>query len=218
MSPVARSSDTLDIARALCDTVADFHRRGWCVGTSGNFSVTLQTDPLRLLISPSGHEKNRIEPDDLLVVGKDGEPTETVLIGPSAEVLVHCVLAEDAGAGSILHTHSVANTLLGQHFLSDAGFTLTGYEMLKGLEGIQTHEAKVFVPVLANTQDMKQISDDVRQLLAVRPGIHGFLIAGHGLYTWGATLEQARRHVEIFEFLFECVARRTCFEPLEGRE
>lgn len=215
---MTRTTGTLDIAKALCDAVADFHRRGWCVGTSGNFSVTLQTGPLRLLISPSGHDKGGLAPDDLLVVGEDGEPIENVPTGPSAEVLVHCVIAEDAGAGSVLHTHSVANTLLGQHFLPDTGFTLTGFEMLKGLEGIDTHEARVFVPVLANTQDMRELSDEVRRLLVDRPGIQGFVIAGHGLYTWGKTLEQARRHVEIFEFLLECAARRTCFEPLEGGE
>jgi methylthioribulose-1-phosphate dehydratase len=40
-----------------------------------------------------------------------------------------------------------------------------------------------------------------------RPPGHGFLLSRHGLYTWGRDLAEARRHVEIFEFLFECVAR-----------
>ena len=211
-----RMVDPHEIAKALCETVAGFHRRGWCLGTSGNFSVTLQGDPLQLLITASGREKDRLEPDDLLLVGEDGAPVEAGALSPSAEVLVHCTLAGQARAGSVLHTHSVPNTLLGERFLSSGGFTMSGYEMLKGLEGVRTHEAGVFVPVLANTQEMRVLGREVRRLLRDRPGTPGFLIAGHGLYTWGENLDQARRHVEIFEFLFECLARRTRFEPFEG--
>jgi methylthioribulose-1-phosphate dehydratase len=36
---------------------------------------------------------------------------------------------------------------------------------------------------------------------------HGFLLGGHGLYTWGENLPQAKRHLEIFEFLLEAVGR-----------
>jgi ribulose-5-phosphate 4-epimerase/fuculose-1-phosphate aldolase len=32
----------------------------------------------------------------------------------------------------------------------------------------------------------------------------GYLIAGHGLYAWGASVDDALRHVEAFECLFEC--------------
>jgi methylthioribulose-1-phosphate dehydratase len=120
------------------------------------------------------------------------------------------------GAGSVLHVHSVPDTLLGEHFMNKGGFTLSGYEMLKGLEGVTTHEAEVGVPVLRNSQDMDALSEEVGRLLAARPGLHGFLLAGHGLYAWGATLAQAHRHVEIFEFLFECVAQRTRFTPFKG--
>ena len=46
--------------------------------------------------------------------------------------------------------------------------------MLKGLEGVTTHEAEIFVPVLANTQDMKALSVEVRQLLRCdRPDLLG---------------------------------------------
>ena len=116
----------------------------------------------------------------------------------------------------MLHVHSVANTLLGEHFADQGGFTLRGYEMLKGLEGVTTHEAEVFVPVLRNSQDMPALAGELDRLLEERPGSYGFLLAGHGLYTWGASLDQAHRHVEILEFLFECVARRTDFRHYIG--
>ena len=90
---------------------------------------------------------------------------------------------------------------------------IAGYEMLKGLEGIGTHDTFVEVPVFANTQDMTDLAARVRHRFAgldwsaARPPVHGFLLSRHGLYTWGRDLAEARRHVEIHEFLFECVAR-----------
>jgi methylthioribulose-1-phosphate dehydratase len=33
------------------------------------------------------------------------------------------------------------------------------------------------------------------------------LLKAHGLYTWGADVAEARRHVEILEFLLEVLTR-----------
>lgn len=223
----------LHAAEELCRTIAGFYSRGWCLGTSGNFSVRLQgnvrlqggvrppdsgsaEEPLRLLITPSGIDKGRVTPEDLLVVDAGGEPVGGGAGKPSAETLLHVTAALEAGAGATLHTHSVAATLLGEHFLPAGGLTLTGYEMLKGLSGVGTHEAEVHVPVVPNSQDMRQLAGRMRDELARRPGLQGLLLAGHGLYTWGLTLDEARRHVEAFEFLFECVVRRTAFSPFPG--
>ncbi len=202
---------------ALCRVVAELAAQGWCQGTGGNFSVTLDRQPLRLLITRSGVHKRHLKPEDLMILGADGSPVEGETAKPSAEALLHTRIVEATGAGSVLHVHSLANTLLGEHFADRGGFVLRGYEMLKGLEGVATHEAEVFVPVLRNSQDMPVLAEEVGRLFAERPGVHGFLLAGHGLYTWGAGLEQAGRHVEIFEFLFECAARRTRFEPFTGQ-
>lgn len=201
---------------ALCRVVAELAAHGWCQGTGGNFSLTLAREPLRLLITRSGVHKRHLAPEDLMILGPGGRPAEGETARPSAEALLHERIVEATGAGSVLHVHSVPDTLLGEHFAARGGFVLRGYEMQKGLEGIATHEAEVFVPVLGNSQDMPALAGEVGRLLAERPGLHGFLLAGHGLYAWGASLEQAHRHVEIFEFLFECAARRTRFEPFTG--
>jgi methylthioribulose-1-phosphate dehydratase len=201
---------------ALCRVVAELAAQGWCQGTGGNFSVTLDREPLRLLITRSGVHKRHLAPQDLMILGPGGRPAEGETARPSAEALLHARIVEATGAGSVLHVHSVPNTLLGEHFAARGGFVLRGYEMLKGLEGVTTHEAEVFVPVLRNSQDMPALAGEANCLLAERPGLHGFLLAGHGLYAWGASLEQANRHVEIFEFLFDCAARRTRFEPFTG--
>lgn len=199
------------LGQSLCRVVRDLAAQGWCQGTGGNFSVTLSREPLRLLITRSGLHKRHLEPEGLMIVGPGGKPAEGETAKPSAEAALHAVIVERTGAASVLHVHSVANTLLGEHFADRGGFTLRGYEMLKGLEGITTHEAQVLMPVLRNSQDMPALAGELDRLLEERPGAHGFLLAGHGLYTWGASLDQAHRHVEILEFLFECVARRTDF-------
>jgi methylthioribulose-1-phosphate dehydratase len=201
---------------SLCRVVAELGAQGWCQGTGGNFSLTLSRDPMRLLITRSGVDKRRLDAGDLMLVGADGEPVPEETGRPSAEAALHGRIVSATGAASVLHVHSVANTLLSEHFAGEGGFTLRGYEMLKGLRGVTTHEAEVFVPIFANSQDIPRLAGEVEALLAARPDLRGFLLAGHGLYTWGGSLEEAKRHVEIFEFLFECVARRTAFRPFVG--
>jgi methylthioribulose-1-phosphate dehydratase len=201
---------------SLCRVVGEFGAQGWCQGTGGNFSLTLSQDPLRLLMTRSGVDKRRLGPPDLMLVGPDGEPAPGETGRPSAEAALHGRIVAVTGAASVLHVHSVANTLLSEHFAHQGGFTLSGYEMLKGIRGITTHETSVFVPILANSQDIPRLAVEVEALLAAHPGLWGFLLAGHGLYTWGGSLEEAKRHIEIFEFLFECAARRTPFRPFAG--
>jgi methylthioribulose-1-phosphate dehydratase len=215
--PAATDHDiTQPLRESLCRVVAELAAQGWCQGTGGNFSVTLEREPVRLLITRSGVHKRHLAPDDLMLVGPGGRPVPGETAKPSAEAALHSRIVGMTGAGSVLHVHSVPNTLLGEHHVERGGFTLRGYEMLKGLEGVTTHEAEVFVPVLRNSQDMDALSEEVGALLATRPGLRGFLLAGHGLYAWGDTLAQAHRHVEIFEFLFQCAAQRTRFAPFEG--
>ena len=202
--------------RRLCRAVSALHARGWCPGTGGNLSLNLGGDPPRLLITPSGLDKGRLEPDDLVLYGGASPKAAAGRHRPSAEALLHLAIARETSAAAVFHTHSVAATLLSEHFEAAGGFTLRGYEMLKGLSGVASHEAEVRVPILANSQDMSALGRRVERLLAERPGLHGFLLAGHGLYTWGASVEEAQRHVEVLEFLMECAARRTPFSPFGG--
>ena len=188
----------------------DFWRRGWSLGTSSNYSVIVQQDPLTLLLTGSGFDKGALQPDQFVLVNDQGKALHPEHPKPSAETLLHVVLARSAGAGAVLHTHSVFGTLLSEKHLAQGKITIGGYEMLKGLEGIATHESSIDVEIFPNTQDIAALSNEVeaRLLDPVRPLRHGFLIAGHGLYTWAKDLPGARRQVEVFEFLFELVTRR----------
>jgi len=202
-------------ARELAQYVSRIYGRGWCDGTGGNYSYVLGHDPIELLVTRTGIDKGRVVPDDFLHVDAELEPLADSAPGtPSAEAFLHIAIASETGASAIFHTHSVWGTLLGEHFLHQRGFTISGYEMQKGLTGVMSHREQVHVPVLRNSQDDRALADNVTRVLGRRPGLHGFLIAGHGLYTWGESLAEAFRHVEILEFLFQVVGNRVPLEPI----
>ena len=195
---------------ALREAGEIFWQRGWSVGTSSNYSVVLSKEPLELLITASGKDKGRLMRGDFVRVGVNGKPTAEGQPKSSAETLLHVVAAQQPGVGAVLHTHSVWSTLLSDFFFPQGGLEISGYEMLKGLEGISTHETTAWVEIFENTQNIPALAEQVRERMndATQPLQYGYLIRRHGLYTWGRDLDEARRHVEIFEFLFECVARR----------
>jgi methylthioribulose-1-phosphate dehydratase len=197
----------------LAELGRDFHRRGWALGTSGNFSAVTSRDPLRLAITASSLDKSRLSPDDILEIDAKGEVVHPSHGKPSAETLLHVAIVQAVGAGAVLHTHSVWSTILSDYHIGHAGFFIEGYEMLKGLEGVRTHEHREWVPILENSQDMQALASEARKTLEENVKVHGFLIRRHGMYTWGKDLPEAARHVEILEFLLESVGRRQMMEP-----
>ena len=204
---------------ALRDVAALFWQQGWSRGTSSNYSIVLNRDPFRLLLTASGKDKRRLKSTDFVVVDAAGKPVATTEERPSAETGLHLVLAGQPNVGSVLHTHSVWGTLLSELYAAADGFHIEGYEMLKGLTGVRTHEHREWVPIFPNTQDIPALARKIakRLLDPIHTLTYGFLIRGHGLYTWGRDVEQARQHVEIFEFLFEVVARRLGLEAQVSR-
>ena len=203
---MAKEPDFDTLAESLAETGRRLHARGWALGTSGNFSAVLTRDPFRLLISRSGVDKGELTRDEFLQVDDSG----AVLSGsgkPSDETVVHLEVVRQRGAGAVLHTHSVWNTLLSETAGDDGGLSIEGLEMLKGLSGVTTHEHAEWVPIIDNTQDYGRMARDVGRALAAHPLAHGLLLRGHGLYTWGKDLREARRHVEVLEFLFEVTGR-----------
>src|SRR5436309_11961224 len=197
----------------LVDLAREFHRRGWALGTSGNFSAVIEREPLRLAITASSVDKARLTRDQILEVDAGGRLLKPAQGQPSAETLVHLAAVRSIGAGAVLHMHSVWSTILSDYHLAQGGLFIQGYEMLKGLDGVGTHEHREWLPIIENSQDMETLSARTALLLRENTHLHGFLIRRHGLYTWGKDLAEAARHVEILEFLLESVGRRQMMEP-----
>jgi methylthioribulose-1-phosphate dehydratase len=194
------------LAASLAEVGRSFYSRGWALGTSGNFSAVVSREPLRLAITSTGLDKGALTPSHFLEIDAAG----TVVRGdgkPSAEAQLHLTIVKVLNAGAVLHTHSVWSTVLSGTHASPGGIALSGFEMLKGLEGVRTHKHREWLPILENSQDMRELAQTVATTLRESPGIHGFLLREHGLYTWGGSLEEAKRHVEILEFLMEVLVR-----------
>lgn len=201
------SDNFATIASQLVETAAGFYARGWVLGTSGNLSAVVTRDPLRLAITPSGADKGALHANQIILIDDRGRTVEDASARPSDECPLHIRIAQERNAGAVLHSHSVWSTMLSNLYFDDGGLTIEGYEMLKGLADVKTHEHREWLPILENSQNMPALADRVAEKLAEQPDAHGFLLRRHGLYTWGSDLAQAKRHVEILEFLLETLGR-----------
>jgi methylthioribulose-1-phosphate dehydratase len=196
-----RNESVTTLAEALCQVCRLFGDRQWCLATSGNFSARI--DDGSFLITESGKDKSRLSPGDLMIYDIGQGPRDSTL-KPSAETALHlCLFQHDAEIGAVFHTHSSTSTVLSRSEASS--FDFSGYEMQKALRGVHSHENRVSLPVLENSQDMPALAETLRVLLASKSfPVPGFLIRGHGLYAWGRDLSEARRHIEGLEFLLSC--------------
>ena len=179
---------------------------GWAPATSTNYSVRLPDNaaPAYCAITSSGVDKGSIEVEHILAIDQQGKPIDAAGAQPSAETPLHLLLYRAMGAGAVLHTHSLSAALLSQLACDKGQVRLTGWELLKGLRGIDTHEAEISLPVFPNSQDMQALSSHVEQSLSKERACYGFLLAGHGLYVWGKDLPEAKRHLEVLEYLLQC--------------
>jgi methylthioribulose-1-phosphate dehydratase len=179
------------------------HARGWALATGGNFSA--RVDGASIAITASGRDKGSLTVSDIVLVDPDGQPVEGQPGRPSAETLLHCQLYRRfPSIGAVAHTHSRAATVLSRLHALGGEVVLAGYEMAKALAGVTTHEHVLHLPVFANAQNLARLVHEVGAVLSTRPPLHGYLIAGHGLYTWGDDVSEASRHLEALEFLLEC--------------
>ena len=175
--------------------------RGWSPATSSNYSTRLSAT--QALLTVSGKHKGQLGPDDVLATDLSGNSLEPGK-KPSAETLLHTQLYSwRPEIGAVLHTHSVNATVLSRLTPGDS-IEFEDYELQKAFSGVSTHESKVLVPIFDNDQDIARLAAKVQPWLEAHPDCVGYLIRGHGLYTWGARMSDALRQIEAFEFLFEC--------------
>lgn len=190
----------------LVEVIRFFNQKGWSPATSTNYSLRTSI-PNEIMISKSGVDKLYFSQEDLIKIDLEGKIAPDFQgpgIKSSAETEIHTWLYKKfPETNCVLHTHSTLGTALSMIFASEKKISFEGLEILKGLEGNTTHNLKEILPIVPNSQDMKDIIRYMEIHFKENPSIHGFLIAGHGLYTWGKDLFTTKRHIETYEFLFE---------------
>lgn len=187
---------------ALIEVARDFGARGWTPATSGNYSVRLED--ASVAVTRSGTDKRRLELSDLMRLDADGVPLEDAT--PSAEALLHVqIYKHDPDAMAVLHVHSPAATVISRRAeLNNGTLRLANYELLKALEGVESHSETIDLPVVANDQDMQRLAEAVAPWLAKPAAPPAYLIEGHGIYAWGSTVAAAARHLEALDFILNC--------------
>nr|VFJ44282.1 MAG: methylthioribulose-1-phosphate dehydratase [Candidatus Kentron sp. FW]VFJ57836.1 MAG: methylthioribulose-1-phosphate dehydratase [Candidatus Kentron sp. FW] len=173
------------------------HEWGMVPASSGNLSVRLANGDLAITVS--GAHKGSLSKADIMRVDAEGRPLDERC--PSAETALHVqVYRHFPNARVVLHPHSLNSTLLS--CLYSGCVLLKDYELLKAFPGIDTHACEVIVPNFANDQDMVRLASKVAAYMETNAPMYGYLITGHGFYTWGESMDDALRHVEAFDSLF----------------
>ena len=192
-------SDFLQRAEELVEAGRFLYTQNMVPATSGNFSARLSDGSIAVTVS--GRHKGKLTTADIMRVDPQGHSMDGRR--PSAETLLHTqIYAHFPSARVILHPHSVNATVLS--LLAGATLVLQDYELLKAFPDVVTHDCSVAVPVFDNDQDIGRLAGTVDARLTEGCDAPGYLIRGHGFYTWGDSIEAALRHVEAFEFLFRC--------------
>ncbi|HSN00328.1 MAG TPA: methylthioribulose 1-phosphate dehydratase [Rudaea sp.] len=192
----------IDCANVIAAAGRRLGAQGLTPATSSNFSMRL--DASHIAITVSGRDKGALSAEDVMVADMHGKPAATSA-RPSAETLLHTqIYARFPDATAVLHTHSRTQTVASRLYAAVGVVRFDGYELQKAIAGHVSHEQAIDLPVFANTQHMPELVAKVDAWIRSGKPLYGYLIEGHGLYTWGRDMAEAERHVEAFEFLLAC--------------
>jgi len=197
----AMTGISLAAAKAgLIEVGRRFDRRGWAPATAGNYSARL--DDGTFAITVSGRHKGRLTADDIMIVDALGRSLDGKK--PSAETWLHMMLYRDfPETGCVLHSHATTGVALARLLAGAGEWTISGHEMLKVLPGITTHETSVTLPIVENSQDMRDIEQALGDRLNIPGATAAYVIRSHGLYGWGRDIDEADRVIEGIEWLAE---------------
>lgn len=196
------SPDFKTAAIALCNAGRFIDSKGWVPATSGNFSARLPDGTIA--ITTSGKHKGHLQVEDIMLI--DGEANALDGKKPSAETALHTALYRRFPAvNAVLHPHPMSAVLISK--LNGNEIALENYELLKAFGDINTHETSITIPVFPNDQDIPRLAKVIDDYLDKANQCFGYIIAGHGLYTWGESVPEALCHLEALDYLFACELR-----------
>jgi methylthioribulose-1-phosphate dehydratase len=195
----------------LCELLRVFYDRGWVSGTGGG--ICGPTEDGLMFLAPTAVHKERIVPDDFFVVDPATcavvrEPA-TPGLRPSECNPIFSAAARERGARSVMHSHALSAVLVADLAGDDDRIDIAGFEMLKGIRGLSNSDTHA-VPVIRNTPREAELTDQVERALK-DPRFEGafcILVADHGAYIWGEDVWEAKRHTEVYHWLFDGVRAR----------
>jgi methylthioribulose-1-phosphate dehydratase len=195
----------------LVELLGAFHARGWVSGTGGGICGPAAGGGL--LLAPTGVHKERVRTDEFFTVDPaDGQ----ILRGPDNDTLrpsecnsIFCLAARERGARSVVHSHALSAVLVGDLAGERDHVEIRDLEMLKGIRGVGNRDVHL-LPVIRNTPREPELVDDLRRVLDDPrfQSTFGVIVADHGAYIWGDDVWEAKRHTEVYHFLFEAVVAR----------
>ena len=207
-------SDEPATRELLVDLLRQFHGRGWVSGTGGGICGPAADGGL--LLAPTGVHKELIKPDEFFTVDpSDGQVVRSpdrADLRPSECNAIFCLTNRSRGAWSVVHSHGLS-TVLAADLAVDAGadhIAIRDLEMLKGIPGVTNTDVHL-VPVIRNTPRERELVDQLETVFADPrfAATRAVLVRDHGAYIWGDDVMDAKRHTEVYHFLFEAtVARR----------
>jgi methylthioribulose-1-phosphate dehydratase len=195
----------------LVELLRAFHAKGWASGTGGG--ICGPADGGGLLLAPTGVHKERVQPDDFFTVdpsdGRVLRAPEDAALRPSECNSIFCLAARERGARSVVHSHALTAVLAGDLAPGADHLEIRDLEMLKGVRGIGNRDVHL-VPVIRTTPREGELVAQLETALGDPRfgGAFAVLVADHGAYIWGDDVWEAKRHAEVYHFLFEAVVAR----------
>ncbi|MBC7538980.1 MAG: methylthioribulose 1-phosphate dehydratase [Bacteriovorax sp.] len=201
------SAQDYEEMKKLASLVRVMNSMGHNPATSGNYSLRSKTSPDIALVSESGIDKSKFTEDNFLPIY-----FETRIMLPdyiksgrksSDETDIHLSIYQITNANCVLHSHLLDSLLFADLFTGLPYATIEGLELLKGFKGIKTHDLKINIPCFDNTQDIALLAEQIKPSILQQKNNYGLLLRGHGVYVWGDSVEEAKRHLEVFEYIFK---------------
>jgi len=195
----------------LVELLGVFYAKGWVSGTGGGISGP--ADGGGLLLAPTGVHKERVRPDDFFTVAvADGRVERTPddpSLRPSECNQIFCLAARERGARSVVHSHGLSAVLAADLAGPADHVAIRDLEMLKGIRGVANRDVHR-IPVIRNTPREAELVGQIQVALGDPrfAGTFAVLVADHGAYIWGDDVWEAKRHTEVYHFLFEAAVAR----------
>jgi methylthioribulose-1-phosphate dehydratase len=189
-----------DARSAICELGRRFYDLGWVSGTGGGISLRVGD---RVIMAPSGVQKELLAPDDMFVLDLDGQVTEGphpkrgLRVSECRPLFMLAYTLRDAGA--VIHSHS-QNALMAT-LIVDEALEVSRLEMMKGIRGV-SYDDTLVVPVIENTAHERDLASALEAAMRAHPNTYAVLVRRHGVYVWGQDWREAKRHAECYDYLF----------------